>query len=91
MAHYNTNNLSGEELKQADNKTESQKERIYQLFKTVKTPMNWCDVKAVFIDFNEISIKRSMSDLKNELKLIKTDIKELSIHNAPCYKYKLNN
>ncbi len=89
--HYNTNLLSGEDLKAATVKTESQKERIYNLFKSVKQPMNWCDVKAVFVDMNENSIRRSMSDLKNEFKLIKTDIKELSIYNAPCYKYKLNN
>lgn len=87
--HYNTTNESGQMLISFSEKAQSQESIIYEFFKQNKgVGYTWSELKEFFHEMNEISLKRSMSDLKNEGKLIKTDEKGMSKYNRPAYKYK---
>lgn len=88
--HYNTTHEKGQILIDFTEKSESQKDTIFSLFtNNSNQSFSWTDVAKHFPQINEISLKRALTDLKNEKKLIKTDEKCISKYGRPSYKYKL--
>lgn len=88
MTYYNTNNCSGQLVLEFTSKNQSQEERVLELFYEVKRPLSWCEVKG-FLDFNECSIKRCLSDLKEKGKLIKEQTTVTGSFGKPVHRYKL--
>ena len=93
MSYYNTTNEKGEALNKAWTKTDSQKNFIYELFVQCKalTASECWKLYPDSIDYQTplTSIRRAMTDLTIEGKLIKTDIKKQGIYNRPEYVYSI--
>lgn len=87
--YYNTTNMKGQILIEFESKSEAQKDMIYNFFKIHEVYMCWSELSKYFPDMNEVSLKRCLSDLKNEGKLVKTNEKSISKYGRPAYKYKL--
>lgn len=89
MSYYNTNKTTGQTLLSFTHKANSQQELVYQLFLQCIT-LSWCDCKKKLPDMNEISIKRSITDLYKEGRLTKTEEMVLGIYGKKVHKYKLS-
>jgi hypothetical protein len=89
MTYYDTTNLSLYELHQAQIKAISLEKRVYELFKEKNKPMSWSEVYDFLPAENEVSIKRSITNLKNKFRLKKTDDMAWSKYNVLCHKYEL--
>lgn len=90
MTYYNTTNQKGQILIDFTAKAVSQEDLIYKFFTEHKnSSFTWTEVQKHFPDMNEISLKRSITDLKNDGKLIKTSEKGVSKYGRPSCKYKL--
>lgn len=89
--HYNTNNLTGNQLKTAHKRATSVKQLVLNAFTTIKKPMAYFEVINAIggIGIPESSVKRSLSDLKNEGVLEITNNMVNSVWNTPCHRYKL--
>jgi predicted transport protein len=88
--HYNTTNETGQLLISFNKKTESQKETVYTFFKSHPTGLfTTVEVQEATEIKCHASVKRSVSELKNEHKLLKTDIKVIGEWGHPVHKYKL--
>lgn len=88
--HYNTTNESGQILIDFNSKSKSQEEMIWDFFITHKLfAYTWAEVQNHFPEMNECSLKRAITNLKNEGKLEKTSEKGVSKYGRPAYKYKL--
>lgn len=92
MAYYNTTRITGEELKAAINQATSQEEKIYLYFQSKPayafTPEEVQDA----IGLNDApitSIRRAMTNLTNENKLVKTNTQRLSRFKRPSYAWRL--
>lgn len=89
MAHYNTTNERGQTLINFESKAQTQERTILELFEFFMRPLSWFEVQALLVEeMNECSVKRSLSNLKAEGKLIKTDIKVIGKTGRPSYQYK---
>ncbi len=90
MSHYNTTNESGQTLMNFESKAKTQERTILELFEFFVRPLAWFEVQRLLVeDMNECSIKRSLSNLKAEGKLLKTEEKAIGNTGRPSYKYKL--
>ena len=88
MSYHNTNNLTGNELKKANQKACSQEEAIMDIFIDNKgvqlTPS--CVWEIYCSEFNSIpltSIRRAITNLTNKHKLFKTHKMEEGIYGKP--------
>lgn len=89
MAHYNTTNERGQTLINFESKAQTQERTILELFEFFMRPLSWFEVQSLLVEeMNECSVKRSLSNLKAEGKLIKTDIKVIGKTGRPSYQYK---
>lgn len=80
MSYFNTNNLFGETLQQAEVKTSTQDEMVYETFKKLNMPMGPSMVYKYLVNKGQItaktpitSLRRSITSLTKEGRLIKTD------------------
>lgn len=89
VSFFNTNKESGPVLEKSHSDAKSQEDVIYELYLGKKLNMAWFEVKSFLPDFNECSIKRSITNLKNKGKLIKTTDLVMGIHGKSNHKYKL--
>jgi DNA replication protein DnaD len=74
--YYNTNNESGQTLKESKKKTETQEDKILEFFQEFPfLDLNPFDIQhRVFNDSTPItSVRRALTDLSNKGKLIKTN------------------
>lgn len=90
---HNTTDLYKQTLERLNGLSVSQEEKIYQLFRTVKQPMAWFQVKKYFPRMNECSLKRALSDLTKDkpnrlARLVKSSSK-VDHYGISCYQYKL--
>jgi predicted ArsR family transcriptional regulator len=88
MNHHNTTQESGQLLMSFEAVACSQQDKILSIFKRLNVPMTWSDVSKI-VGFPEISVKRSLTNLKTSGILEKTDIKGTSMYGRPSYYYKL--
>ena len=89
MSHHNTTNERGQTLLNFESKAKAQEKIILELFEFFCRPLAWHEVEKLLVEeMNECSIKRALSNLKAEGKLIKTDIKVIGKTGRPSYQYK---
>ena len=82
---YNTTNVTGQILIDFTSKAKSQEEMILEYFTNHSNEsFTWTEIANVFPNINECSLKRSISDLKNSWKLIKTNEKGVSKYGKPA-------
>jgi hypothetical protein len=90
MRYYNTTNETGQTLLSFEASARSQEETVLNVFKTYSRPFSWSEVKSFLpVDMNEVSIKRSITNLFKAGHLQKTDEKVKGIYGKNCYRYKL--
>lgn len=87
--YYNTTGQSGQYLLQLEGKAKSLEYIVLKIFERENRPMTWSEVKALIPEANEVSLKRSISNLKNRFKLEKTSELVNSIYGVPAHRYKL--
>jgi predicted transcriptional regulator len=88
MPFHATVNIDNKQLDLFEAKAQSQEDRIYELFCEVRKPLAWFEVKG-YLDFNDCSIKRCLSNLKDKGVLIKTSENVTGTFGKPCYRYEL--
>lgn len=90
--YYNTNKESGQTLKESNRKADSQEETILKYFEKFPTSLFTADLVAKGTGLNcpITSIRRSISNLKGEGKLVKTDIMALGSYGKLTHCYTLN-
>ena len=89
--YYNTNNLKESELVVASKKTEKQKDIVKSMFLKRKTKMTASEVHRDFPKLVPItSIRRAMSDLKNEGILKRTELLTEGLYGSPEHYYELS-
>lgn len=100
MSYYNTTNESGTTLKNNVAKAEGQEEKIFKLFQLDFEYLNKCkkpyigltpvDVLDFFPKYPITSIRRALTNLTKQGKLIKTDEKRIGMYGRSEYVWKLN-
>lgn len=90
--YYNTTNEEGAELKSYSEKAETQKEKVLRTFKEfgLLTPSQAWKVSGLRLGTPLTSIRRAITDLTKEGKLIRTEEKKPGIYGRPESIYKLN-
>lgn len=93
MSYYNTTNLTGEALKKRQHSARSQEERLLILFNDFKMLSPSQAHKIYNRTFKPVpitSIRRAITELTQEGKLIKTDQRSLGDYGHPesCWKIK---
>lgn len=89
MSHWNTTSERGQTLINFESKARTQERTILELFEFFCRPLAWFEVQDLLVEeMNQCSIKRALSNLKAEGKLIKTDIKVIGKTGRPSYQYK---
>lgn len=89
MTYYNSTYQQGQVLIDFTAAAQTQEDLVYELFCMKRVAMNWSEVSGFLPDVNEVSLKRSITDLKNAGKLVKTEEVALSKYGRPAYKYRL--
>lgn len=89
MRYFNTTGQTGQVLIDFEQRAESLEKKVLKVFEKENKPMAWHEVKAILPDANEVSLKRSISNLKNRFKLEKTSELVNSIYGVPAHRYKL--
>lgn len=72
---------------QFEKAAKSQEELVLEVFCHVRTPLAWFQVQAFLPDMIEISVKRAITNLKNDGKLIKTNEQVMGKYGKVNYKY----
>lgn len=93
MTYYNTTNESGSQLDLYTQSAKTQDERVMALYYTfieAGPSQIWKAYNRVYKDVPLTSIRRSITNLKNEGKLIETEHKALGSYGRPEYVLKLN-
>ena len=90
--YHNTNNLDEERLVKAIQNNKTQEDIVLLIFKDEKKPLSASKVWNLYnqTDTPLTSIRRAITNLMNERKLVKTDIKVMGIYGKPEYLYKLS-
>jgi hypothetical protein len=89
-SHFNTTHETGQTLISFEAKAVNQESTVLEVFYTYCRPLTWSEVQRLLpTNMNEISIKRSLSVLKNKRILEKTSEKVQGIYGRPNFKYKL--
>ena len=79
MTYFNTNQTEGQILIDFNVKSKSLEEKVYDLFVKRQIPLTWCYIFHELSYHHEISIKRSISNLKTAGKLEKVTDKSLMV------------
>lgn len=91
--YHNTTNLHGEEIKNAHVKAHTQKVKVLELYKSGKeyTASDiWIILCGPATNTPITSIRRAITDLTNENKLVKTANMKIGMYSKPESFYKLN-
>jgi hypothetical protein len=98
MSYHNTTQESGQQLIEFKDKAKTQDERVLILFKetplSARTPSSiWQAYLEKYVGKNPplTSIRRAISNLTRDEKLIKTPHKSYGIHGRTEYNWKFNN
>lgn len=90
MSFYNTTNEKGKDLKQSEIKAEKQEQKVLQLYKSwllLTASECW---KLYGVDKCPLtSIRRAITNLSNEGKLIKTGYMKIGIYGKKEHSYRL--
>ena len=92
MTFFNTTNETGAELATYKTKATTQSDRIYEFYKRHRgVPFSPSQVQAALAMHNVpiTSIRRAITDLTNECKLIKTEIKTQGMYGRDEYCWRL--
>lgn len=88
--YYNTNNVSGQMLMAFDSKNSTQEALVLTIFQMAFRSLCWVEVQGLLVsEMNEVSIKRSITNLKTKGLIEKTNDKVMGKYGKPCYRYKL--
>jgi len=91
--YYNTNSLSGEDLLDADNTAMKQEDRIFEFFKAnndlLMTPSEVGKELFRYTGVPLTSVRRAMSNLTKQGKLIKTEETKDGLYGKPEYCWEL--
>ena len=93
MTFFNTVNLEGDELEEAEQATETQEERVLGFFQIYRqrswTP--WEVHRLLYSGANVpiTSVRRAIKNLTDEGKLVKTDEKRQGPYGKPSYTWKI--
>lgn len=92
MAFYNTTNETGQKLEQRQQKAERQEDKVLSIFRESKRGLTASEVYQLFLDRRTPigSIRRAITNLKNEKKLVKTDILRPGMYEVNEHEYQLN-
>jgi transcription initiation factor IIE alpha subunit len=94
MAYYNTTNLSGADLKDSTNSAMKQEERIHEFYKAnANREITPFEVEQELYSNTMVpitSIRRAITNLTTEDKLIKTSNVKTGPYGKPSYCWKLN-
>ncbi|MBA3662743.1 MAG: hypothetical protein H0W61_00855 [Bacteroidetes bacterium] len=74
QSFHNTILSEGQQLLDFESKAQTQDEQVLTVFKAHNKPLTWCMVAECLPDMNQVSLKRSLSTLKNKGLLFKTDV-----------------
>ena len=88
--YFNTTSYTGVQLTERVQKSASQQEQVYDVFKSVKKPMAWWEVAKYLPKMNEVSLKRSITNLKTCGCIILTNEYNTSPYGHRSKKYTLN-
>lgn len=94
MSYYNTTHLLGKELKDSIDKASNQEAKILIYFEHKKEPLTPSDVWKVLFNTDQTpltSVRRAITDLTKEDKLIKTEEFKEGMFGKPEYYWKLKN
>jgi hypothetical protein len=88
--HYNTTNLSGQDLAREYNKSMSQEEVIMTFFQTHKGNYTPCEVQRLAnINAPITSIRRAITDLTTKRRLRKTRNQRIGMYGKLAYAWEL--
>jgi hypothetical protein len=79
MSYFNTTNESGKQLEIFNESANNQEEQILNLMKLYKK-LSPSDVNKYFTNYPLTSVRRALTNLSNQGKLIKTDEKKVGIY-----------
>jgi len=87
--YYNTNGLSGEQLQEATESALSQEKRILDFFKSnPKSSFTTHEIEDL-LGINHDSVKRSITNLTQAGKLLKSDKTVQGFYGRPCHQWSL--
>jgi predicted HTH transcriptional regulator len=84
MSYFNTTNESGKQLEIFEQTAKNQEEQILELMKLYKK-LSPSDVNKYFTNYPLTSVRRALTNLSNQGKLIKTNEKKLGIYGREEY------
>jgi hypothetical protein len=89
--YYNTTGISGKELQKAILNCKTQEETILEVFRTTKEKLTPFEVSRILIDkaWPITSIRRAMTNLTSNGKLLQTAEKVEEIYGAKNYKWQI--
>jgi predicted HTH transcriptional regulator len=92
MPYFNTNKLSDEQVVVANQQTKKQEDIILNIFFQRKQKLTASDIYNIYNNPNTplTSIRRGITNLKNDGKLVKIDETKIGIYGKPEHYYKLN-
>ena len=93
MSYYNTTNLSGKDLSRSIEQANKQEEIVMAIFRSKNKPLSPVDVHKVYCTHLPqvpiTSIRRAITNLTDQGKLIKTDLTGMGEYGKINYKWKL--
>ena len=91
MGHFNTTQESGQKLKEFKQKAERQEDVVHRIFKKQRRQLTASEVLRLYPEKGVLlgSIRRALSNLKNENILELTNIKREGLHGRPEKAYQL--
>ena len=90
MSYYNTTNEKGFDLEKSHEKARNQEEIIYSFFLTYGKPLSPSQVlKKLNLECPITSIRRALTNLTNQDKIIKTDVKVVGLYGKKEHLWRL--
>ena len=90
MSYYNTTNEKGFDLQKSHEKARNQEEIIYSFFLTYGKPLSPSQVlKKLNLECPITSVRRALTNLTNQDKIIKTDVKVVGLYGKKEHLWRL--
>jgi hypothetical protein len=90
MSYYNTTNEKGFDLQKSHEKARNQEEIIYSFFLTYGKPLSPSQVlKKLNLECPITSVRRALTNLTNEDKIIKTDVQVVGLYGKKEHLWRL--
>ena len=90
MSYYNTTNEKGFDLQKSHEKARNQEEIIYSFFLTYGKPLSPSQVlKKLNLECPITSVRSALTNLTNEDKIIKTDVKVVGLYGKKEHLWRL--